>query len=444
MSAMEPSAPEGTAKGSQWSEASITSAPLAMSSTLPDREPQERPDKSARRKQDEVISTSKDDLHGLPPSKEPILRQPFMIGGKKPGISDIIRQLTPCSQEWYKAVPMNWQVNPAKNLEKLPSPKVQDARSPAMLLLGGVNISSLSEVLTGSLMLRYNIEERKWNSCNPMPILRYGHRCVYFNEEVYMIGGFDNRDATHGLRMSTSTCFVFNVREGEWRNAAPMNQSRGYHAVAVLEDRIYAVGGVDTTGFLSSVEWYSADDDTWTILEKELYKGRMGMAAAAFKGNLWVVGGIVQITPQHTCATAYVEIYNPKQKQWTYAASYLSTPRACATLLNVDDTELYCFGGIFYDPSNATRRLITCNDIAAYVDAHTAWKKVATMPEPRHNAHLLRFKDRTFLVGGQSMESPSKQLTSIVVDDGKFKWKSVGVVPLPISAYGIVIIPPSE
>ncbi|CAN7941701.1 unnamed protein product, partial [Ixodes hexagonus] len=200
----------------------------------------------------------------------------------KPSIAEMIRKLAPCSDEWEEAVPMNWKINPAKHLEKWPSPCVQDVHTPTLLLLGGINLSALGEVLTGCLILRYNLEENEWRRCNMMPLPRYGHRCVYMSGEIYIIGGFDNRDATYGLRMSTSFCFRFNTHTGE---------------------------------LLSSVERYSHDEDKWVVLEKGLYCGRMGMGVAAFQNMLWVVGGIVQIAGLQTCSTAYVEIYNPAVDQ---------------------------------------------------------------------------------------------------------------------------------
>ncbi|KAM7291083.1 mucin-17-like [Ixodes scapularis] len=68
----------------------------------------------------------------------------------KPSIAEMIRKLTPCSEEWEESVPMNWKINPAKRLEKWPSPCVQDVRTPTLLLLGGINLSALEEVLTGT------------------------------------------------------------------------------------------------------------------------------------------------------------------------------------------------------------------------------------------------------------------------------------------------------
>ncbi|XP_049521145.1 titin isoform X4 [Dermacentor silvarum] len=234
----------------------------------------------------------------------------------KPSIAEMMRKLTPASEEWEEAVPMNWKINPAKDLEKWPSHCMQDVRTPTIVLLGGINLSALGEVLTGCLVLRYNLEENEWRRCNMMPLPRYGHRCVFLNNEIYVIGGFDNRDATYGLRMSTSFCFRYHTQTGEWNVVAPLRHARGYHNVAVLNNAIYAVGGVDANDLLlSSVERYDREEDTWVVLEKGLYCGRMGMGVAAFQGCLWVVGGIVQIAGLQTCSTAYVEIYNPATDQ---------------------------------------------------------------------------------------------------------------------------------
>lgn len=77
-------------------------------------------------------------------------RNELYLSCSQPSIAEMIRKLTPASEEWEEAVPMNWKVNPAKDLEKWPSPCVQDVRTPTLLLLGGINLSSLGEVLTGN------------------------------------------------------------------------------------------------------------------------------------------------------------------------------------------------------------------------------------------------------------------------------------------------------
>ncbi|KAG0424283.1 hypothetical protein HPB47_028480 [Ixodes persulcatus] len=366
----------------------------------------------------------------------------------KPSIAEMIRKLTPCSEEWEESVPMNWKINPAKRLEKWPSPCVQDVHTPTLLLLGGINLSALEEVLTGCLILRYNLEENEWRRCDMMPLPRYGHRSVYVNGEIFIIGGFDNRDATYGLRMSTSFCFRFSTQTGEWSVTSPMHHARGYHGIAVLNNNIYAVGGVDANDLLlSSVERYSQDEDRWVVLEKGLYCGRMGMGVAAFQNTLWVVGGIVQIAGLQTCSTAYVEIYNPATDQWTYAASYLPSPRTCVSLLNVDDKELYCFGGIFYNCVGPVRKLLTVDDILAYSEKNKAWKQVASLPAPRHNAHVVQYKNQAFIIGGQDAETPDHPVTSVIktaVPADKFDWITLKDVPLPISAYVAVVVPPLE
>ncbi|KAH8040804.1 hypothetical protein HPB51_012974 [Rhipicephalus microplus] len=300
----------------------------------------------------------------------------------------------------------------------------------------------------GCLVLRYNLEENEWRRCNMMPLPRYGHRCVFLNNEIYVIGGFDNRDATYGLRMSTSFCFRYHTQTGEWNVVAPLRHARGYHNVAVLNNAIYAVGGVDANDLLlSSVERYDREEDTWIVLEKGLYCGRMGMGVAAFQGCLWVVGGIVQIAGLQTCSTAYVEIYNPATDQWTYAANYLPSPRTCVSLLNVNDSELYCFGGIFYNCVGPTRKLLTIDDILVYSDNKKVWRQVACMPAPRHNAHVLQYKNQAYVIGGQDVEKPDHPLTSVIrapVPSEKFSWGPLKDVPLPISAYAAVVLPPIE
>lgn len=72
------------------------------------------------------------------------------------------------------------------------------------------------------------------------------------------MGGFDGNEMVSSVE-------VFDPRIGSWMNGEPMNQSRGYSAVAVLKDSIYVIGGVEVgADIIDTVCWHFS----WTFKRK--------------------------------------------------------------------------------------------------------------------------------------------------------------------------------
>ncbi len=74
--------------------------------------------------------------------------------------------------------------------------------------------------------------------------------------------------------------FRYNTLTHEWEPIPKMNTSRAWHAVAVVDKRIYVMGGFDGTNRLRSVECYDPDTQEWTFIS-QMKRERAGCGAAA-------------------------------------------------------------------------------------------------------------------------------------------------------------------
>ncbi|PIO72381.1 kelch repeat protein [Teladorsagia circumcincta] len=98
-----------------------------------------------------------------------------------------------------------------------------------------------------------------------------------------------------------------------------MSTVRYYLGSAVIDDCIYAVGGVnDSNSPLSSAEKYDPRNNEWILLpamnskrysEKEWFC--LQLALAAVDEKLYAVGGINDTTEHDT-----VEVFDPKENEW--------------------------------------------------------------------------------------------------------------------------------
>ena len=72
--------------------------------------------------------------------------------------------------------------------------------------------------------------------------------------------------------------YRFDPQTSQWKFVAPNNSPRSTLGCAVLDGKLYAVGGRDGSSCLSSVEVYDPHTDKWTIAAP-LLKRRAGKMA---------------------------------------------------------------------------------------------------------------------------------------------------------------------
>ena len=95
---------------------------------------------------------------------------------------------------------------------------------------------------------------------------------------------------------SSTTADVVDINEiydpiaDKWRVANPIPSARSYLAAAVVEDRMYVLGGTNRIDTLAENKIYDIDADAWST-GRPMTVGRAGLAAAALSGRIYVIGG---------------------------------------------------------------------------------------------------------------------------------------------------------
>ena len=107
-------------------------------------------------------------------------------------------------------------------------------------------------------------------------------------------------------RRSTASCMLWEAADGflssverydpatnAWEAVASMATARDSHALAVLDGKLYAVGGNDGA-FLSSVEQYDPALDAWEAVAP-IAEAREAHGVAALDGKLYVVPSLGKV-----------------------------------------------------------------------------------------------------------------------------------------------------
>jgi N-acetylneuraminic acid mutarotase len=123
--------------------------------------------------------------------------------------------------------------------------------------------------------------------------------------------------------VNTNEVNVYDPRTDTWRQLRPMATKRGLLKVAVVGDRLFAIGGrADTGEFLRTVERYDPRRDTWQTVAP-MHTGRGNPAVAVADGRTFVVGGA---SPEGALRTT--EVYDPEADRWRQLDVLLPIGRA--------------------------------------------------------------------------------------------------------------------
>lgn len=103
-------------------------------------------------------------------------------------------------------------------------------------------------------------------------------------DKVYAVGGFNG-----SLRVRTVD--IYDAASDTWSTCCSMEARRSTLGVAVLNGCIYAVGGFDGSSGLSSAEVFDPRTQKWTMLAA-MGTRRSSVGVGVVKDLLYAVGGI--------------------------------------------------------------------------------------------------------------------------------------------------------
>jgi len=189
--------------------------------------------------------------------------------------------------------------------------------------------------------------------------------------------------------------------EGSWTSMSPIITARRGLGVAVVEGKIYAIGGGNDwiSPYLGTNEMYDPTTDTWTT-KASMPTPRKNFAIAVYKNKIYCISGESGYDPEGLGGiyTDVNEVYDPATDTWETKAS-IPTPRygMCA---NVVDGKIYVMGGGLHSayPVN------TCCALNEVYDLETdTWAAKTPLPiSVLHSASAV-VDGRIYVLGGQAM-----------------------------------------
>jgi hypothetical protein len=224
--------------------------------------------------------------------------------------------------------------------------------------------------------------------------------------------------------------------ENSWTAKNPMRTVRGGLGVAVVNDKIYAIGGSNNDTQLGVTEEYNPVTDTWTT-KAPMPTPRSGFAIAVYQNKIYCIGGTTGDNDNFVSGlTGVIEVYDPATDTWNTTKSPMPTPRAdlCAGVVN---GSIYCIGGKkywgfdpYYSELNITEVYNTTND---------TWTTKSDMPIPVFGCSSAVLNGKIYVIGGSRHFQLGPELVTVaanqVYDPENDTWSSGSHLPFAQS-YG--------
>jgi len=252
----------------------------------------------------------------------------------------------------------------------------------------------------------YDSLTNSWVAGPQLPEARCQAAAAVLDGKMYVMGG-------EQLLTTLSDVRVLDPQVGTWEAVAPMATARQGFTSAAVGGKLYAIGGYDKRGrSQTSVEAFDPQTGVWTEVAP-MPTARDFLGAAVLHGQIYVIGGeSVSENDDFLGIKDTVGVYDPATNAWT-AAPPIGTAR-CGHGVAALGGKIYVAGG-----ASSIRQHF---DTVEVFDPQTnRWTNVAPMSKTRSSFSLTAARGKLYAVGGSS----ENLATAEAYDPKEDRWEAV-------------------
>ena len=218
---------------------------------------------------------------------------------------------------------------------------------------------------------------------------------VAWKGAIYRVGGlsFKNRAGEETIFQSLDVFAKYDPATDSWKELAPLPAPRSSLDAAVVDGKLYVVGGWNLQGTDASDGTWSDDalvfdladeKGTWKPIAKPPFVTR-ALAAVGHGHKLYVLGGM----NSDDQVTKAVHVFDPKTNQWSSGPELKAAGR---------------FGGFAISAYAAEGRLFYSGSDGIVYELHEGreWKALERLMHPRSFHRLVASKDKVVVLAGVS------------------------------------------
>jgi N-acetylneuraminic acid mutarotase len=228
--------------------------------------------------------------------------------------------------------------------------------------------------------------------------------------KIYFVGGWDGNAST--------TFELYNASTNSWNTLPPLNSPRAGIASAVLNGKLYVIGG---EGY-SSLDIFDPVSELWSSGQPLPHEVRKG-AAISIAGKIYLTGG------QNALGERLKKLfeYNPITNQWTQKAN-MQYARHGLKVIHFDG-RIWALGG---------RNNSTLDKVESYVIEENIWRTEASLSVTRDWPSAWATEDGIFVAGGDNAGTILSSIEFYNRHSGQ--WNLVGNLPAARRNSGIAVI----
>jgi N-acetylneuraminic acid mutarotase len=221
------------------------------------------------------------------------------------------------------------------------------------------------------------------------------------------------------------------INEDSWTIKKSMPTARSGLGVAVINDKIYAIGGVGKLPSFDTNEEYEPVADMWTTRESMLTP-RGEFAIAVFQDKIYVFGGAIKAHQWDFELTDVNEVYDPATDTWTAKAS-MPVPKAGFSASVVDD-KIYLIGGWTKSVTSGFGPLwVTSNETLVYDPNANSWTTKTPMPTGAVHYSSAVVDDKIYVISGTSRAYSDNLINYTQIYDPKTDtWSQGALIPAAV------------
>jgi hypothetical protein len=262
-------------------------------------------------------------------------------------------------------------------------------------------------------------EGTHWETAKPMPTPRSEIGAALIDGKIYVVGGLD------GYARTSRAVEVYDIETDAWSTAPLMPQALHHPAVTTDGKKLYVIGGYVGIGFTQTDQAYIYDPTIkgWSEMPRlEEFRGAAG--AAFIDGRIFAVGGTDQSGP-----TASMIVYDTTTGQWN-DGRLMPTPREHHAVSAVG-SELFAVGG---RQGGFDFNL----DTAESYDVRTGkWKSLSKMTLKRGGIASAAQDGKLYVFGGEAREGTFDDVE--IYDLKTQTWKLMHL-KMPTARHGLAAV----
>jgi N-acetylneuraminic acid mutarotase len=165
----------------------------------------------------------------------------------------------------------------------------------------------------------YDPAADSWKALAPLPVKMCAAEAEELNGKIHVVGGLTTFDNGTGTRV-TGMNQVYDPKTNTWEQRTPMPTARNHHFSAVVNGKIYMIGGRLGAGGVGAAspsdlnEEYDPATNVWT-LKAPMPTPRSGGSAVVYRGRIIAAGGELT-TSKFSGTFRAVEAYDPATDAW--------------------------------------------------------------------------------------------------------------------------------